>query len=264
MDKEPGSANKTSADKTERLQVALARCGIASRRGVVTMIEEGRVKINDVVVREKGFRVDIAKDTIVVDEQPLQVNATSRHKEYFIFNKPKGVMTTLQDPNAERIVADYFRDVPARLFPVGRLDRDTTGLLLMTNDGQLTFRLTHPKFGVKKKYRAVVEGIVTKEEAQKLERGVRLEDGMTAPCQIEIQATGAAETVLFVTLHEGKKRQIRRIFEKIGHWVKTLERLSYGPIALGDLRQGAKRELTVREIIQLKGAAGLGGSVASA
>jgi len=264
MTEKPGSAKKTSADKTERLQVALARYGLASRRGVVTMIEEGRVKVNDAVVREKGFRVDIAKDTIVVDGQPLLTDAVSLHKEYFIFNKPKGVMTTLQDPHAERTVADYFRDIPTRLFPVGRLDRDTTGLLLMTNDGELTFCLTHPKFGVKKKYRAVVEGIVTKEEAQKLEKGVQLEDGMTAPCQIEIQATGPEETILFVTLHEGKKRQIRRIFEKIGHWVKMLERLSYGPVVLGDLRQGTKRELTAREITQLKGAAGLGGSVASA
>ena len=260
-DKKPAKPEKPAG--TERLQVTLARYGLASRRGVVTMIEEGRVKVNDVVVREKGFRVDSAKDAIVVDGQPLQPDAVSLHKEYFIFNKPKGVMTTLQDPHADRTVADYFKDVQARLFPVGRLDRDTTGLLLMTNDGELTFRLTHPKFGVKKKYRAVVEGVVTKEEAQKLEKGVRLEDGMTAPCQIEIQATGPNETVLFVTLHEGKKRQIRRIFEKIGHWVKALERLSYGPIVLGDLRQGIKRELTSREIHQLKSAAGLEDRVAS-
>ncbi len=240
----------------ERLQVALARHGIASRRGVVSMIEEGRVKVNDVVVREKGFRVDSLKDTISVDGQPLTPEV-SRHKEYFIFNKPKGVMTTLQDPHAERTVADFFKDIPVRLFPVGRLDRDTTGLLIMTNDGELTFRLTHPKFGVKKKYRAVVEGAVTKDEAIRLEKGVLLEEGMTAPCQVEILAVESKESVLMVTLHEGKKRQIRRIFEKIGHWVKTLERLYYGPIALDDLRLGAKRELTSHEITLLKEATGL-------
>ena len=242
---------------TERLQVALARFGIASRRGVVSMIEEGHVKVNDAVIREKGFRVDISKDTIHVDGQPLSQDAVSRHKEYFIFNKPKGVMTTLQDPHAERTVADYFKNIQTRLFPVGRLDRDTTGLLIMTNDGELTFRLTHPKFGVKKKYRAVVEGVVTKEEAQVLEKGILLEDGMTAPCRVEILKVGPQDTILMVTLHEGKKRQIRRIFEKIGHWVLELERLHYGPVALGDLRQGDKRELTSEEIALLKEATGL-------
>ena len=241
----------------ERLQVALARHGLASRRGVVTMIEEGRVKVNGAVVREKGFRVNVSKDSIEADGQELAALGDPFYKEYFIFNKPKGVMTTLQDPHATRTVADYFKDAGARLFPVGRLDRDTTGLLLMTNDGELAFRLTHPKFGVKKKYRTVVDGLVTPEEAQRLEKGVNLEEGRTAPCKIEIQTADLQESVLLVTLHEGKKRQIRRIFQEIGHWVRALERLSYGPIHLGDLRPGAKRELAVREVKLLKAAAGL-------
>ena len=166
-------------------------------------------------------------------------------------------MTTLQDPHAERTIADFFKDVSARVFPVGRLDRDTTGLVLMTNDGELAFRLTHPKFGVKKKYRAQVQGVVTEEKTKRLEKGVQLEEGMTAPCLIEIETKTPRETILYVTLHEGKKRQIRRIFEKIGHRVLELERLSYGPLSLGDLRFGQKRELKPHEVRQLEEATGI-------
>lgn len=245
----------SKAQEGERLQVALARFGIASRRGVVSLIEEGKVLVNGKAVLEKGFRVDPVRDKITVDGKPLA--AGEQKKRYFIFNKPKGVMTTLQDPHAERIIADFFKDVPARLFPVGRLDRDTTGLIIMTNDGELAFRLMHPKFGVKKKYRARVEGIVTKEEIGLLEKGVMLEEGKTAPCKIEIEKAGRKDTLLSVILHEGKKRQIRRIFELIGHWVVELERLSYGPLSLGNLRPGEKRELTAQELRQLKDSAGL-------
>ncbi len=239
--------------KTERLQVVLARHGIASRRGVVSLIEEGKVSVNGEVVREKGFRIDSTKDKITVDGQPLAIE-TGRDKRYFIFNKPKGVMTTLQDPHAESTVADFFKDIPERIFPVGRLDRDTTGLLIMTNDGELAFHLTHPKFGVKKLYRARVKGVVTEEAVKRLERGVLLEEGKTAPCKIEIESRTPRETTLFVELHEGKKRQIRRVFEKIGHWVIELERLKYGPLTLGDLRFGQRRELKPHEIRLLKAA----------
>ncbi len=242
--------------KGERLQVALARFGIASRRGVVSMIEEGKVTVNGNIVREKGFRVDPEKDRILVEGREFEQEA-ALEKRYFMFNKPKGVMTTLQDPHAERTVADFFKDVSVRLFPVGRLDRDTTGLLIMTNDGELMFRLTHPKFGVKKRYRAQVMGVVTDEEVKRLETGVQLEEGKTAPCKIEIETRAPKETMLYVTLHEGKKRQIRRIFEKIGHRVKGLERLSYGPLSLGDLRFGQKRELKAAEVRQLEQAAGM-------
>jgi len=257
--------------KGERLQVVLARFGIASRRGVVSLIEAGKVTVNGKVVLEKGHRVAAAADKITVDGKDLIIEAPLE-KRYFIFNKPKGVMTTLQDPHAERTVADYFRDVAVRLFPVGRLDRDTTGLLLMTNDGDLAFRLTHPRFGVKKRYRARIEGIITPEKIKRLEKGIDLEDGRTAPCVIEIENNPIAphvpaapptrqprvkkrelpQTTLYVTLHEGKKRQIRRIFEKVGHYVLELERLSYGPLSLGDLRFGEKRELKPFEVKQLE------------
>jgi 23S rRNA pseudouridine2605 synthase len=166
-------------------------------------------------------------------------------------------MTTLQDPHAERIVADYFQDVLVRLFPVGRLDRDTTGLLLMTNDGELAFRLTHPKFGVEKKYRAKVKGFVTDEEARTIEKGVDLEEGTTAPCVVTIESRNKRETLLVVVLHEGKKRQIRRIFDGIGHRVIELERFQYGTLSLGDMRSGQKRRLTAEEVHALKIVTGL-------
>src|SRR3989338_2978027 len=166
-------------------------------------------------------------------------------------------MTTLQDPHAERSVADFFKDVPERLFPVGRLDRDTTGLLLMTNDGELSFRLTHPKFGVKKRYAAKVRGVVTDEEVKRLEKGVPLEEGPTAPCRITVEGRTQRETALEVVLHEGKKRQIRRIFDKIGHRVMELERVSYGSLLLGDLKPGQKRELRGSELKALEKDAGL-------
>lgn len=248
--------NEKKSPKGERLQVVLARFGVASRRGVVSLVEAGKVTVNGKAVLEKGFRVDASSDKIAVDGKELATES-SQEKRYFMFNKPKGVMTTLQDPHAERTIADFFKEVPARVFPVGRLDRDTTGLVLMTNDGELAFRLTHPKFGVKKKYRARVQGVVTEEKTKRLEKGVQLEEGMTAPCLIQIEAKTPKETILFVTLHEGKKRQIRRIFEKIGHRVLELERLSYGPLSLGDLRFGQKRELKPHEVRQLEEATGI-------
>ena len=240
----------------ERLQVVLARFGIASRRGVVSLIESGQVMVNGKAVLQKGFRVHTSKDKITVEgrEFPTQQSFES---VYYLFNKPKGVLTTLQDPYAEHLVADYFREITTRLFPVGRLDRDTTGLLLMTNDGELAFRLTHPKFGVEKRYRVKVKGLVTDEEAQKLEKGVDLEEGGTAPCVVKIEARNKRESVLVVILHEGKKRQIRRIFESVGHRVVELERFQYGPLSLGDMKIGQKRRLNASEVLSLKIAAGL-------
>ena len=235
------------ADTGERLQVVLARFGIASRRGVVGLIEEGRVQVNGQVIREKGFRVHAETDQIQVNDDLLPIGSPQK-KAYYIFYKPKGVMTTLQDPHAEKTVADYFRMVPERLFPVGRLDRDTTGLLFMTNDGELAFRLTHPKFGVQKRYRARVRGLVTDEEVKRLEAGVELEEGMTAPCKIKIEKQDRKQTVLIVVLHEGKKRQIRRIFQKIGHGVMELERLNFGPLSLDGMSLGEKRKLTPEEL----------------
>lgn len=241
----------------ERLQVVLARHGLASRRGVVSLIESGKVTVNGAVVLEKGHRVDAAKDEIRVDGERLPTEKALK-KVYFLFHKPKGVMTTLQDPNAERTVADFFGDVSERVFPVGRLDRDTTGLLLVTNDGELSFRLTHPKFGVEKKYQVRVRGEMQEAKVRILEKGVDLEEGKTAPCRIRIEARKNGYTDLAVVLKEGKKRQIRRIFDSVGHFVTDLERVSYGPLSLGRLPVGQRRELTSAEVRALYQAAGLG------
>ncbi len=238
------------SDKTERLQVVLARQGLASRRGVVALIESGNVKVNGVVVREKGFRVEPGKDVIEADGQPI-ASGRPRHR-YFIFYKPKGVTTTMQDPHAEKTVADFFRDVPERLVPVGRLDRDTTGLLLMTNDGELAFGLTHPKFGVEKTYRVRVKGEVTDATARRLEKGAFLEEGSTAPCKIHILERADEATAFLITLREGKKRHIRRVFEKAGHFVRDLERVEFGPLNLNGLEKGRRRELSPEEIQKLK------------
>jgi pseudouridine synthase len=249
-------------EKKERLQVVLARFGIASRRGVVALIESGRVLVNGVPVIEKGHRVDAVADKIIVDGNALDPGLGQK-KRYFVIHKPKGVMTTMQDPHAERTVADFFKDIPERLVPVGRLDRDTTGLLLMTNDGELAFRLTHPRYGVKKKYKVLVSGRVSMDAIKRLEKGVCLEEGETAPCEITViqnfseTARSAASTLLSVTLHEGKKRQIRRIFQHVGYHVLELERTHYGPLFLGEMRVGARRELERFEIRQLEAAAGL-------
>jgi len=262
LDDAPKSSKKTSFRRskenqdTERLQVVLARFGIASRRGVVEIIESGKVTVNGKVVTEKGLRIDPAKDRVAIEGRELEGTTTGR-KSYFMLNKPKGVMTTLQDPHAERTVADFFRDVPARLFPVGRLDRDTTGLVLMTDDGELAFRLTHPRFGVAKRYRAGVEGAVTDQTIRRLEGGVMLEEGRTAPCRIDVSTRSPEGSVLYVTLHEGKKRQIRRIFQKMGHFVRDLERIEYGPLKLDDLRPGHRRELRAAEVRLLQEVTGL-------
>ena len=240
--------------KGERLQVVLARFGLASRRGVVGLIESGKVSVNGKPVSEKGFRVE-SSDKIEVEG--AQMPSTSQAKVYFAFNKPKGVMTTLQDPHAERTVADFFKDSVERVFPVGRLDRDTTGLLILTNDGELAFRLTHPKFGVKKRYRVRVRGVVTDAQIKQLASGVELEEGRTAPCEITVDERDRKETRLTVVLKEGKKRQIRRIFQKIGYFVQELERLSFGPLSLGELRYGDKRKLLGREVKALYEATGL-------
>lgn len=236
----------TDNPKGERLQVALARHGLASRRGVVELIESGSITVNGAVVREKGHRV-LPSDVLAVDGRELNPEE-SREKRTFMFYKPKNVMTTMQDPNAEHTVADFFKDISTRLFPVGRLDRDTTGLLLMTNDGDLAFRLTHPKFGVEKHYYVRAAGVVTEASVKKLEKGIELEDGRTAPCRVKIEEGHSKYTILTVVLHEGKKRQIRRIFDAIGHRVTDLERYQYGPLELGDLRVGQKRELKPSEI----------------
>jgi len=169
-----------------------------------------------------------------------------------MLNKPVGYVTTLSDPHAEQTVMDLLRGCRERVYPVGRLDRNTTGLLLLTNDGDLAYRLSHPRFGVEKVYRAEVKGQLDPKSVEKLRNGVLLEDGMTAPARVRTEAGRGGVGIVELTLHEGRKRQARRMLEAVGHAVLRLERVRYGPLDLGSLRPGEWRRLTENEARALR------------
>jgi 23S rRNA pseudouridine2605 synthase len=231
---------------SERLQKVLARAGIGSRRHCEELIEDGRVTINGTVA-VLGNRADADTDRIELDGVPI---GTKPGLTYYLLNKPAGVVTTASDPQARGIVTDLVPAEP-RVFPVGRLDQDTEGLLLLTNDGDLTHRLTHPSFGVLKEYLVEVEGEPTRADVRRLREGVELDDGITAPAK----ATAVAPNVLRITIHEGRNRQVRRMCEAVGHPVRRLVRTRIGPITDRTLAPGEWRELTVDEVRSLERAA---------
>ena len=232
-----------------RLHVFLARAGVASRRAAEKLIAEGRVKVNGKPVRVQGCKVDPAVDWISLDGK--SVGRSAERKRYFLFHKPAGVVTTLSDAHAGKSVADFFRDVPEKLIPAGRLDKFSTGLLLMTNDGDLIYRLTHPRFEVPKGYRVTVRGSLPDEAIRCLERGVILYGKRTAPCTIQVLTRGKGAAEVRMTLREGRKREIREMVKQIGARVVKLHRESYGALRLGNLAVGGRRELSLREIQQL-------------
>jgi len=230
----------------ERLQKVLARIGIGSRRVCEEMIAEGRVTVNGVVA-DLGRRVDVDSDQVEIDGVPIGVRPGLVH---YLLNKPAGVVTTADDPQGRPTVLDLVPDEP-RVFPVGRLDMDTEGLLLLTNDGDLTHRLTHPSFGVEKEYIASVEGTPTRASLRALREGIALTDGMTAPAEAALLAPG----VIRLTIHEGRNRQVRRMCEAIGHPVTRLVRSRIGPLADRRLKPGTWRVLTGDELRSLEKAA---------
>ena len=238
-----------------RLQKAIADAGVASRRAAEEMIREGRVIINGQVVREMGVKIDPAKDHIKVDGRHLKPAAP---KAYVILNKPKEVLTTLEGPDHEDrlTIRHYLRGVRHRVFPVGRLDYDTEGLLLLTNDGELAERLLHPRYHVPKTYLTKIKGTLEPEEIGQLETGVRLEDGMTAPAQLKKIRKVEENSWIELTIYEGRTHQVKRMLEAVGHPVLKLKRLRFGPLTLGPLPLGEYRFLTDREIHRLKAAAG--------
>lgn len=242
-----------SSPTTVRLQVALSKHGISSRRKAATLIGDGLVQVNGRVVREKGYRVDPLKDEICVGTHLIEASKKQTHL-YYLFHKPLGVTTTLEDAHASHTLEEFVRHLPTRVYPVGRLDRDSTGLLLLTNDGDLAFRLAHPRYGVEKHYRVSVSGGgITAAAKKKLENGIILEEGKTAPCRVRIVRDNEME----IALHEGKKRQIRRMCEAIGCRVVSLHRFGYGPLGIEGLKPGHLRALTAKELACLKKAAGL-------
>jgi pseudouridine synthase len=218
------------------------------------MILEGRVRLNGQVATELGTKADPRTDKITVDGRPLNL---SQPLIYLILNKPVGVVTTAADPEGRPTVMQLLPRLPARVYPVGRLDYHSSGLLLFSNDGELAMRLTHPRFGVPKVYRVKVRGIPTPETMERWRSGVRLEEGKTAPAQVRIVRSGEGKAWLEMTLSEGRRREIRRMCEYVGHPVEKLQRVSLGPISLGKLHVGEHRLLRAREVSALRAAAGL-------
>lgn len=227
-----------------RLQKYMAECGVASRRKAEEMIAEGRVTVNGVKISEMGTQVEEG-DEVRVDGQLIRPET---EKRYVMYHKPAGEVTTVSDPEGRRCVLDHFRDYPVRLYPVGRLDYDSEGLLLLTNDGALTERMLHPSHQVDKTYLARVSGSVTMDEVRRLRSGVMLDDHKTAPAKVRVIKLEAEATVVLVTIHEGRNRQVRRMFEETGHQVTQLRRVRFGPLDLGDLPRGKWRELTAEEV----------------
>jgi 23S rRNA pseudouridine2605 synthase len=232
----------------KRLQTILAHAGVSSRRGAEDLIAAGRVKVDGRTVTEKGLRVDPEENEIFVDGKGLP----QEKKHYFLFNKPKNVISTVSDTHGRKKVTDYFRNIKARLYPVGRLDKDTTGILLVTNDGGLAHRLTHPSFEIDKEYMALVKPRLSPESLRKLREGLRIEGKMTHPCSVEFRGDDAKGCSYKIIIHEGRKRQIRYMFKAVGSRVIELKRVRYAGLALGRLKEGESRELTEREVEHLR------------
>ena len=230
-----------------RLQKYLAHAGVASRRKAEDFITAGHVRVNGKVVRELGTSV-APGDRV---EFAGKLVSVALEKRYLVLHKPIKVMTTMRDPEGRRTVASLVPREPGRVVPVGRLDYDTSGVLLLTNDGELAHVLTHPRFGVEKTYRAIVQGRLAGEDMKRFIDGMRLDDGRTEPAKVRVVRAGPAASELDLTLHEGRNRQVRRMFEATAHPVISLVRMRFGPIALGDLRPGTWRDATDKELAAL-------------
>lgn len=232
-----------------RLQKLIAGTGLASRRKAEMLISAGRVSVNGKVVTELGTKVDPARDHVKVDGKHL---TAAQPFVYLLLNKPKHVMSTLDDPGGRPTVKDFLRGVSVRVFPVGRLDFDSEGLMLLTNNGELAQALLHPRYHVPKTYLIKVKGVLTDEEIRELERGVKLEDGMTGPAQVKKISKAQANSWLEITIREGRKHQVKRMLESVGHPVIRLTRVKMGPLSLGRLGSGEFRFLTDREANALR------------
>ncbi|MEE8169022.1 MAG: pseudouridine synthase [Phycisphaerae bacterium] len=232
----------------QRLQKILAAAGIGSRRTCEKFIEDGRVRVNGRVARTLPVMVDPAADRITVDGKRIR----GERQVYYLLNKPRGVLCTHRDPAGRKRAIDCLGRVRERVFPVGRLDATSTGLLLLTNDGGLAERITHPRYGVPKTYRAEVVGRIEPDALDRLRRGVWLAEGKTAPARARIVHRDRKRTILEITLREGKNREVRRVLARLGHKVRNLKRIAIGPLSLGSLPSGAYRSLTPKELTQLK------------
>lgn len=232
-----------------RLQKLIASTGLSSRRKAEMLIASGRVSVNGKVVTELGTKVDSVRDHVKVDGRHL---TSAQPFVYLVLNKPKNVMSTLDDPGGRTTVKDFLRGVAVRVFPVGRLDFDSEGLMLLTNNGELAQALLHPRYHVPKTYLIKVKGVLKDEEIAHLERGVRLDDGMTSPAHVKKVRKVEANSWLEITIREGRKHQVKRMLDAVGHPVIKLLRIRMGPLALGNLEPGEFRFLTDREANALR------------
>ncbi len=231
-----------------RINKYIAASGLTSRRKADDLISNGNVKVNGVSMREPGYDVKEG-DVVEVNGNVIRVN---QKMEYVIINKPLGFITTVEDDKQRHTVMELVKDVDARLFPVGRLDYNTSGLLIMTNDGDLAYRLTHPKHNIDKTYIATVNGIVSDEKVNKLRNGVDIGGFITSKAKVKIIRGTKNSTTLEITIHEGKNRQVRKMFAAVGNKVTDLERVAIGEIRLGRLAEGHYRKLTREEVEYLK------------
>ncbi|QAV27062.1 rRNA pseudouridine synthase [Anoxybacillus flavithermus] len=233
----------------ERLQKVIAHAGIASRRKAEQLIVEGKVKVNGKVVTELGVKVS-PQDRIEVDGIPLE----REEPVYYLLYKPRGVICSVKDEKGRKVVTDFFKHVNKRIYPIGRLDYNTSGLLLLTNDGEFANLLMHPRYEIEKVYIAKVKGIPAREKVKQLEKGVALEDGVTAPAKAKVLSIDKRKQTAIVELriHEGRNRQVRRMFEAIGHPVLKLKRERYAFLDLKGMNPGDYRELSPHEVKQLR------------
>jgi len=235
-----------------RLQKIISAAGVASRRAAEKLIEEGRVQVNGTTVTELGTKADPDRDDIRVDERRVK---QPQRQRYLLLNKPRGYVTTRSDPEHRPTVLDLLKGVREYVYPVGRLDFDSEGLLLLTNDGDLAATLMHPRHEVERVYEAQVLGVPDAHDIDRLSRGIVIEGRRTGPANVELlreRRTDGDTSVLRVTIHEGRTRQVRKMADAIGHPVRTLKRIRIGPIADKTLRPGSYRELTTEEVRKLK------------
>ncbi len=231
----------------ERIDKFLANQGFASRRNIKRLLKEFEIAINGKRVKKSGERFDVDKDTLTINGKPIE----KKEFVYYVLNKPKGVISTTSDEMGRDDVTMYI-DTPLKIYPVGRLDKDTHGLLLLTNDGELTHKLIHPKFHIPKVYLLTVAGKILFSQLERFRKGVLLSDGPTLPAEIKIKEETEDKTILEVTLFEGKYRQIRRMCETLSLDLLDLQRIQFGPLKLNKMPEGAYKELTEKQVQQLK------------
>lgn len=237
----------------ERLQKVIANAGLSSRRKAEKLILEGRVQVNGERVTTLGVKVS-RSDKIEVDGQPIYREA----KKYYLFNKPTGVISAVSDDRGRSVVTDYFPEDGVRIYPIGRLDYNTSGLLLLTNDGEFANLLMHPRYGIEKTYIAKVNGLIQSPVLKKLARGVVIDGKKTGSAKVKClkRSEAKAYSIVQITIHEGRNRQVRKMFEAVGHTVQKLRRSQYGPLSVENMALGSYRALKPQEIKALRDLAG--------